>query len=279
MKKFVLTISIFCIAILGYSQNEGSSKLVGDVNGDGKVNVTDISYLTDLVLNNKIIFENVVHDTIYVEDGHGYVDLGLSVRWATTNIGAEESYDYGKYYAWGETTAYGETPGPYSTAWSGSTNSNYLSLDKKTEYSFKYYKWGTNFLNMFKYNSSDGLYILENEDDAASVIWGGAWRMPTDGEFTELRTKCKWEWTTLNGVNGYKVVGPNGKSIFLPAAGRRSINETESIGIMGEYYTSNLNTTYSYTCDAIFFYSTIVSRETNVSRYNGLTIRPVLPKK
>lgn len=120
------------------------------------------------------------------ENGREYVDLGLSVKWATCNVGASKPEDYGNYYAWGET----------------STKSSYKYNNSKT-----YAKW----MGDINGNSSY---------DAARANWGGNWRMPTKTEMQELIDKCTWKWTKQNGVKGYKVTSKtNGNSIFLPAAG------------------------------------------------------------
>ena len=119
-------------------------------------------------------------------NGHEYVDLGLSVRWATCNVGANNPEDYGDYYAWGETK----------------TKKEY------TEENCETYK-----------NIGD---IKGTSRDVAHVRWGSPWRMPTEEESQELIDNCDWEWTTLNGVEGSKVTSrKNGNSIFLPAAGWR----------------------------------------------------------
>ena len=100
------------------------------------------------------------------------VDLGLSVKWANINVGAESPEDYGNYYAWGETST------------------------KET------YNWSTYFDtndggNTFtKYNNEGGKTVLDPEDDAAHVNWGGSWRMPTQAEWWELINCCTWTWTT-----------------------------------------------------------------------------------
>ena len=130
------------------------------------------------------------------------VDLGLSVKWASCNVGASSPEEYGDYFAWGETEA-------------------------KESYSWGTYKWCNGYFNeLTKYNSDsnygvvDNIYRLELSDDAARANWGGNWRMPTDEEWTELRTGCVWIWSTLNGINGYLVVSKsNANSIFLPAGG------------------------------------------------------------
>ncbi len=157
----------------------------------------------------------VLHDTVQVVPE--YVDLGLSVKWATFNVGAMAPEEYGNYFAWGE-------------------------VEPKAEYSWENYKWGDGTAsNMTKYNEKDGLTSLKLEDDAAHVNWGGKWRMPTDAEFTELREKCKWEWTTQNGVNGYKVIGVNGNSIFLPVSGFYYDNGLVYVNDHGDYWSSTKN--------------------------------------
>lgn len=123
-------------------------------------------------------------------NGHGYVDLGLSVKWATCNVGASSPSGYGNYYAWGET----------------STKSSYTSDN---------YKYDLGWVG----SQDIGGDISGTEYDAARANWGAAWRMPTLDELKELEEKCTWTWTSQDGHYGYRVTGPNGKSIFLPAAG------------------------------------------------------------
>ncbi|MBR4301468.1 MAG: hypothetical protein IKT84_06075 [Bacteroidales bacterium] len=118
-------------------------------------------------------------------NGHEYVDLGLSVKWATCNVGANAPHEYGNYYAWGET----ETKNSYN-------KSNSLTYRKVRE------------------NISG-----DASRDASRANWGTCWRMPTKEEMLELINGCNWTWTTQNGTRGYKVIGRNGNSIFLPAAG------------------------------------------------------------
>ena len=137
----------------------------------------------------------LVHDTIVLPPAPEYVDLGLSVKWATFNVGAIAPEDYGNYFAWGE-------------------------VEPKAEYGWENYKWGDGTAsNMTKYNEKDGLTTLELSDDAAHVNWGGKWRMPTMEEAKELYDKCEWNPETRDGIDGYRVVGPNGNSIFIPIAG------------------------------------------------------------
>ncbi len=118
---------------------------------------------------------------------HDYVDLGLSVKWATCNVGAEDPTDYGDYFAWGETP----------------TKNSYVEGN----------------CAMWDKNVSD---ISGNVSrDAARANWGGSWRLPTQKEIEELLAECTHRWCQEDGHNGYVLTGPNGKTLFLPAAGRR----------------------------------------------------------
>ena len=148
------------------------------------------------------------------------IDLGLSVKWATYNVGATKPEEYGGYYAWGET-------------------------EEKEDYSWSTYKWWyngslTKYCNESFYGTVDNKTVLDPEDDVAHVKWGGNWRMPTKAEQDELRANCTWTWTFLNGVYGYKVTGPNGNSIFLPAAGSRYGTAVNDRGDDGDYWSSSL---------------------------------------
>ena len=192
-------------------------------------------------------------------NGHAYVDLGLpsGLKWATCNVGANKPEEYGNYYAWGET-------------------------EPKTTYNWSTYKWcngssdtQTKYCTSSSYGTVDNKTTLEPEDDAAHVNWGGAWRMPTDAEWTELRTNCTCTWTTKNGVNGYEVKGPNGNSIFLPAAGYRYDDGLYYAGYYGYYWSSSLGTDYPDNAWYVYFYSDDVGRDVN-GRYYGLSVRPVL---
>ena len=187
---------------------------------------------------------------------HEWVDLGLSVKWATCNVGATKPEEYGNYYAWGET-------------------------EPKTTYDWSTYKWcNGSYDTQTKYNTSniyctvDNKTVLDLEDDAARANRGGAWRMPTDAEWTELRENCTWTWTTKNGVNGYEVKSKtNGNSIFLPAAGYRD-DLAGVVGDYGCYWSSSLCTDISYDAWCVNFDSDDVVRGGDF-RYGGLSVRPV----
>ena len=168
------------------------------------------------------------------------MDLGLSVKWADRNVGASSPSDYGDYFAWGET----------------STKSAYIEE------------------NCVTYEKDFSDIGGKSQYDAARANWGGSWRLPTEAECEELNKKCTWTWTTQGGHNGYKVTGPNGNSIFLPAAGFRLGTSLFSAGEVGFYWGS---TPYeSDTQRAYFLY--FDSGGHNVDRdyrHTGLTVRPV----
>ena len=178
-------------------------------------------------------------------NGHEWVDLGLSVLWATCNVGASNPSDYGGYYAWGETT----------------TKSSYTEDNSRT------------------YEVSMGDISGNPQYDAATANWGSGWRMPTEAELEELEDKCDWEWTRQGGSNGYKVTGPNGNSIFLPAAGRRDGTSLYNAGVNGGYCGSSPLVSESDTlleC-ILFFYSGYHSVVWDY-RYYGGSVRPVSDK-
>lgn len=186
----------------------------------------------------------------------GAVDLGLSVKWAGCNVGANSPEEYGDYFAWGET-------------------------EEKTDYSWSTYKWcngsfntQTKYCTSSSYGTVDNKTTLDLEDDVAHVQWGGSWRMPTKAEQDELRAKCDWEWTTMNGVKGYQVTGPNGNSIFLPAAGHRNGTEVFYRGSFGYFWSGTLNEHYSYGAYGLLFYSGSTTGATYYLNY-GLPVRPV----
>lgn len=192
----------------------------------------------------------------------GAVDLGLSVYWGTTNIGASKPEDYGDYYAWGE-------------------------IEPKENYSWSTYKFrtsGDSYSNakFSKYNTDssygpvDNKTVLEPEDDVAHVKLGGKWRMPTDAEWTELMAKCTWTWTTNyngSGINGRLVKATNGNSIFLPAAGSRSGTYLWDAGSDGGYWSSSLADNPIFALD-VDFGSGLVDRY-GLIRYVGRSVRPV----
>lgn len=197
-----------------------------------------------------------------VSRGHGYVDLGLSVRWATCNLGASSPEMAGNYYAWGETE-----PKDSCTVWN--------------------YRWCEGFfwdLRFTKYGEVDGKVVLESSDDAATAAWGGKWRTPTHEEQEELRTGCKWTWCDDykgSGVCGYlvesEISGYEGRSIFLPAAGDKLGTAVRSYGIRGYYMSSTIVPGHDHGACYLLFEKG--SKDWMYCyRYYGQSVRPVLPK-
>lgn len=188
------------------------------------------------------------------------VDLGLSVKWASCNIGAKSPEDFGGYYAWGET-------------------------EEKTNYSWSTYKWCRgSYDSQIKYCTSgyygtvDNKTNLDLEDDVAHVKWGGDWRMPTKAEQDELLKKCSWSQTRVNGVYGYRVQGPSGNNIFLPAAESRGRIDVGVSGSNGYYWSATLDSEDSnWACNIYFFegyYGQYHDRGRS-DRFIGYSIRPV----
>ena len=178
------------------------------------------------------------------------VDLGLSVCWADWNVGASSPEGYGNYYACGETT----------------TKSNY------SESSYQYHN-GSDYVNI-------GNNISGTHYDVARAQWGDSWRMPTEADFQELIDRCTWTWTTYNNVNGYKVTGPNGNSIFLPAAGYRDGTELINRGSGGLYWSGSLYE--GHQDHAYAYYLCFVNGDRNVLKFYreyGYTVRPVCDKQ
>jgi hypothetical protein len=198
-------------------------------------------------------------------NGYGWVDLGLpsGLRWATCNVGAVNPEDYGNYYAWGETTTK-ETYNWSTYRYCIGSNSDNSDLTK----------YNSNPQNGY-YQFTDTLTILEASDDAAVYWWGSGWRMPTKAEMEELHTNCTWTWATQNGVNGRLVTGPNGNSIFLPAAGYRNGSSLYDVGSVGYYWSSSLNTNGSKCAWSLKFYSRLYAFFNDLYRINGFSVRPV----
>ena len=196
------------------------------------------------------------------ENGYKWVNLGLSVKWATYNVGGDSPEHYGNYFAWGE-------------------------VQNKSVYTWATYKYGNSSFNMTKYNATDNQKVLSSTDDAAVVNWGGNWRMPTDEEWSELRSNCTWTWTSLNGINGYEVKSTlNENSIFLPATGYYDNNSLLSANVEGYYWSSTVDAIGAL--NGTKYYNTAYARKivdgsvyrpsySYGNRYFGQVIRPVCP--
>lgn len=190
-----------------------------------------------------------------------YVDLGLSVNWATFNVGADRPEGFGDYFAWGET-------------------------ESKSSYYWSSYKYcnGSDYHNITKYcNSSewgtvDNKFYLEPVDDAATILWGDDWRMPRPEEMEELIQNCTWVWTSLNGVDGYmitsNVAGYTDRSIFLPATGVCGVDNQMGVGFNGQYWTSSSADAGFAAAWKLIFNQGFFSVNSD-NRFYGYPIRPV----
>ena len=225
-----------------------------DMTGDGVVNISDVTMMIGCLLN-----ENWPDEPSQDEDD--WVDLGLpsGTLWATRNVGASSPEDYGDYFAWGETTP-------------------------KDYYDWSTYKWcngSQNTMTKFCTKSSygdngfvDNKTELDPEDDAAYVNWGSSWRMPTLEQFEELYDNCTSEWTTRNGVKGCLVTGPNGNTMFLPAAGSRWYDSLDD-GSNGTYWSRTLHSSGPYGTGSLYFSSGYWYWDCVYARSDGLTVRAV----
>lgn len=204
-----------------------------------------------------------------VENGYQFIEMGLRVRWATVNVGAVNPEDYGDHFAWGET-------------------------ESKSDYSWSNYKWcDGSYSKLTKYGVGRGYGVndrkttLDEEDDVAHVRWGGSWRMPSKAELDELRRKCTWTETTLNGVYGYlvtsNVYGYGDRSIFLPVTGLGTEAGIVNEGIQGYYWSSTLSTLdndekrgpFDANC---LYLSSLGGLSYDCYRDFGFSVRPVCPE-
>ena len=202
--------------------------------------------------------------------GHDRVQLWANgPYWATTNIGADNAWDYGYYFWWGDIVGY-KRVGDAWVASDGSSSSfsfdsaNTPTYNKNVD-TLKSEGWIT---------ASD---VLAPTHDAAQVKWGGGWRMPTDGEWSALNSNCDWTWTTMNGVNGYIVRGKGNyasASIFLPAAGYGNLTSIGDAGSDGGYWSSVPDAEDIIVSWYLYFGSGDLSAFINF-RYYGFAVRPV----
>lgn len=199
--------------------------------------------------------------------GHDWVDLGLpsGTLWATYNVGANSPEEYGYYFAWGETMPkdfYDAATYKYCKGdWDMSNG-----IFRLTKYCCDAY---------YGYNGfTDNLTTLEASDDAATANWGSGWRMPASEEVWELNDCCTRVWTTQNGVNGCLFTGPNGNSIFLPAAGYYAYDELKYNNTLCTYWTNSTSACdhrgLIFLFDPDDYYNIQES-----SRCYGLSVRPV----
>ena len=192
------------------------------------------------------------------------VDLGLGVKWANANLGADYPEDYGDFYAYGA-----------------------IKPQSGAGYDWDSYRWANgDWKTLIKYCPSDkaeywdayagepdNKTVLDAEDDAARAVLGEGWRMPSYDDMKELYTNCSWEW--IRGSGGCRVTGPNGNSIFLPAAGCMSQGLQSGVGTRGDYLSSSINVELPASARYVYFQADSRDIEGDNSRCNGFSIRAV----
>ena len=248
MKKLLFAV----IALLGMSLSAGAQRVM-------KVEKTDGTVVEDPVTDVKRVFfeeeesDEAVKAGLCPDNHHPHIiDLGLGVKWSCCNVGASKPYEYGGYYAWGETK-------------------------EKDIYNWETYQYGYyNHSHHYDYSHlvNIGSNISGTSYDAATANWGAPWRMPTKGEVEKLLT-CSSVWMQVNGVNGRKFTSSNGNSIFLPVAGIRWDGELVDAGDGGVYWSSTLAQS-----DPSSVYSLIVNSDyarwsSGFYRFGGQSVRPV----
>ena len=196
------------------------------------------------------------------------VDLGLSVLWADMNLGATKPGEMGHYFTWGDaepivldSVDLGNRRGWYNYRWCKGSEKTLRKYNTKEES-----------------GTVDNITVVSNDDDAATMLWKEGWRMPSKEEMDELLTKCKWEWAVQDFVQGYKVTGPNGKSIFLPAAGCLNYQGKYGLYEKGYYWTSDVNEDTPKECYYLYFGKEKQGTYSQ-DRYAGRCIRAVIEPK
>ena len=213
-------------------------------------------------------FTSIIGNFSTLTPPSGSVDLGLSVFWASCNLGASKPTEYGGYYQWAGIEDVSDTD-----IWIDWSNCPYHTGSD-------YYSGWTKYITDSSYGTVDNKTVLESMDDAASVALGGKWRIPTEEEWSELCStdNCSWTWTTIDGVNGYKVQskmpGYTDNWIFLPAAGFRCNDSLCSAVFHGLYWSSSLRKGAPNCACSIYIYSGYFGCLYNY-RYYGKSVRPV----
>ena len=237
MKKLA---TLFAFALVAFTAN--AQFINGDINYDGSKNITDVMLLVDEILTGSKPKSYLTCP----DDNHPHmIDLGLpsGTKWACCNVDADKPEAYGGYYAWGETE----------------TKKSYGKKD------YKYYQNGS-YIDI-------GKDIAGTSYDVAHVKWGDSWVMPNHDQISELVYNCSYMWTILNGVEGGKFIGPNGGSIFLPAAGYDGGNM--NAGWSGMYWSSIVDETISSSADILDFDPNKAISDYGNDRSDGQCVRPV----
>ena len=275
MKKTLVLIAFLLVCFFGFGQSGRHYVIRYQTQNDTVVLNTQAvngihidAYGQDLTHEDGTVWSALTDlDTVYIyreaEPQGDWVDLGLpsGLLWATRNVGASSPEDYGDYFAWAETQP-----------------KSYYDWDNYTYSCHDYRPDLTKYCNDPDYGCNgytDNLTILQAGDDAATANWGSGCRTPTAGEWLELLDHCTSVWTTQNGVNGRRFTGPNGNSLFLPAAGCRWDDDLINAGSVGYYWSSSLYTDYPGDAWCCGFDSGYSDNMGSISRSNGLSVRAV----
>ena len=222
--------------------------LQSDLNHDKKVNISDVSLLIGFILNNSA--DAAVTEGLCPNSMHPHlIDLGLTsgTKWACCNVGANNPFQYGDYFAWGEVTS-------------------------KNNYSMNTYVF---------YHSGDDSWISLRDDiaktnwDAAYVQWGTDYKMPSQTQFQELGETCTSTWTTINGINGLLFTTQNGNKVFLPAAGLRHDYNSAGVGSYCHYWSSTQHPTSSNYAYKFYFDTECTYYDWITYCIQGNSVRPV----
>ena len=224
-----------------------------------------------LVWDSKVDFDNQICSNMVMRVSIERESVQLWANgpyWATTNIGAENPWDSGYYFWWGDTIGYKRENNTWVASDGSSANFSFGSGNTPT------YDKDTTTLQSEGWVTSDG--VLAPVHDAAHVQWGGSWRIPTKQDLDGLVSNCDWTWTTMNGVNGYVVRGRDGytsASIFLPAAGRGDGTSLNYAGSLGNYRSSVPSTSNFHAC--VLTFNSTNHYTSTYYRYFGQPVRPV----
>lgn len=179
------------------------------------------------------------------------IDLGLSVKWASFNLGATSAEKYGSFFAWGETTT-------------------------KSSYTWANYQHASGTAATVNDIGAD---ISGTSYDAATSLWGSDWRIPTNAEIKELYQKCTFTAVTVNGVNGYNVKGPSGNTIFMPLAGCSYDGKSYGSGSYTYYWSGDISTSTNQKASSLYLKAATAPAITDIQRRTGAVIRPVKGEK
>ena len=301
MKKLM---TLFAFVLVAFTAN-AQSTLKGDVNGDGEVNVTDVTMIVEHVLGQNNSSFIVANADVNGDGSITVTDVAEAVNIILDGNGGDNNGS-GNGSGIGDTSqAYLTCPNnnhphmidlglPSGTRWACCN----VGADKPEAYG-GYYAWGETeekrVYNDVTYQhctgedtDGDGMYddgcvwqsldyqIAGTQYDVAHVQWGGSWVMPSHDQQVELLDNCTYEWAKKNGVEGIQFTGPNGGTIFLPASGFRMDDHIRSVNWSGRYWSSTRHTPYGSRAYIILIYTNSPSASrTEWERIVGLTVRPV----